>query len=163
MSRPAAGTPLSLTGQTAALSLQLTLRPLNISMFQVGADTVCVLVSCHGVECSLVTSVSSPSLMLCSLRCTQPITPKLQCLTSRAFQKLCMGNARIVLKVSVFSKIFKVGWEAEGEGRRVELLYFVLTKIFNFSLILEPSKLPLCGLLSLTITMAIELSSHCKD
>ena len=81
MSRPAAGTPLSLTGQTAALSLQLTLRPLNISMFQVGADAVYVLVSCHRVECSLVASVSSPSLTLCSLRCTQLITPKLQCLT----------------------------------------------------------------------------------
>lgn len=64
MSRPAAGTPLSPTGQTAALSLQLTLRPLNISMFQVGADTVYVMVSCRSVECSLVTSVSSPLLML---------------------------------------------------------------------------------------------------
>lgn len=53
MSRPAVGTPLSLTGPTAALSLQLTLRPLNISMFQVGAGTVCVSVSCHSVECSL--------------------------------------------------------------------------------------------------------------
>ena len=38
--------------------------PLNISMFQVGADMVCVLVSCRRVECSLVTSVSSPFLML---------------------------------------------------------------------------------------------------
>lgn len=64
MSHPAAGTPLSLIGQTAALSLQLTLRPLNISMFQVGADMVCVLVSCHRAECSLVASVSSPFLML---------------------------------------------------------------------------------------------------
>lgn len=45
-----------------------------------------------------------------------------------------MGNARIVLKVSVFSKIFKVGWEAEGEGRRVESLYFVLTKILILAL-----------------------------
>ena len=53
MSRPAAGTPLSLIGPTAALSLQLTLRPLNISMFQVGAGTVRVSVSCHSVECSL--------------------------------------------------------------------------------------------------------------
>lgn len=53
MSHPAAGTPLSLTGQTAALLLQLTLRPLNISMFQVGADTIYVLVSCHHVERSL--------------------------------------------------------------------------------------------------------------
>ena len=40
-----------------------------------------------------------------------------------------MGNARIVLKVSVFSKICKVGWEAEGKGRRVESLYFVVTKM----------------------------------
>lgn len=53
MSRPAVGTPLSPIGPTAALSLQLTLRPLNISMFQVGAGTVCVSVSCHSVECSL--------------------------------------------------------------------------------------------------------------
>lgn len=53
MSRPAVGTPLSPIGPTAALSLQLTLRPLNISMFQVGSGTVCVLVSCHSVECSL--------------------------------------------------------------------------------------------------------------
>lgn len=53
MSRPAVGTPLSPIGPTAALSLQLTLRPLNISMFQVGAGTVCVFVSCHSVECSL--------------------------------------------------------------------------------------------------------------
>lgn len=53
MSRPAVGTPLSLIGPTAALSLQLTLRPLNISIFQVGAGTVCVSVSCHSVECSL--------------------------------------------------------------------------------------------------------------
>lgn len=56
MSRPAVGTPLSPIGQTAALSLQLTLRPLNISMFQVGAGTVCVSVSCHSVECSLCNS-----------------------------------------------------------------------------------------------------------
>lgn len=60
MSRPAAGTPLSLIGPTAALSLQLTLRPLNISMFQVGAGTVCVSVSCHSVECSLCNFVLSP-------------------------------------------------------------------------------------------------------
>lgn len=53
MSRPAVGTPLSPIGLTVALSLQLTLRPLNISMFQVGAGTVCVSLSCHSVECSL--------------------------------------------------------------------------------------------------------------
>lgn len=56
MSRPAVGTPLSPIGLTVALSLQLTLRPLNISMFQVGAGTVCVSLSCHSVECSLCNS-----------------------------------------------------------------------------------------------------------
>lgn len=80
MSRPAAGTPLSLPGQTAALSLQLTLRPLNISMFQVGADTVFVGVSCHGVERSPVTCLVS-FLMLSSLGCTQSTNPKLHDLT----------------------------------------------------------------------------------
>ena len=57
------------------------------------------------------------------------------------------------MKVYVFSKIFEGGWEAEGGRIRVELLCF--DKNFNFTLILVPSKIPLCGLVSLSNTMAI--------
>lgn len=149
MSRPAAGTPLSLPGQTVVLSLQPMLRPLNISMFQVGADTVFVWVSCHGVECSPVTCLVSFLTLSSSdahsgqtLNCT--IWPR------GPLRSLGCEMPRIVLEGLSFLKFFERRREAESEGRRVELLCFVSTKILMLLVYECPSKIPLCGLLLLT-------------
>lgn len=139
MSRPAAGTPLSLTGQTVVLSLQPMLRPLNISMFQVGADTVFVWVSCHGVECSPVTCLVS-FLTLSASGCTQSTNPKLHDLTHGAFQKFGVWNAKDYIEGLSFLKIF---WREVGnrEWRKENwVALFCFCWDFNFTCIWVPSE-----------------------
>lgn len=78
--------------QTAALPTQLTLRPLNISMFQVGAG--------HGLCLGVLVTVQNVALSLCPclhLSCSVHwcnITPKLQCLDLEGLSEAVYGKCQ---------------------------------------------------------------------